>query len=172
IEERKGVKKEEQPQALEIELQVDAYIPSSYISDEYQKIEIYKRFRALETEEDNQDLQDELIDRFGDYPEEVELLFAIAQMKQLAKEVQVESIKEKNREIVLLFSEKANEVLELSKLYSLISSVDNRFTIGSVGNRVKIVLRAKGEKDKAVCDLLLAVLQKLTLAKKTVKTSA
>ena len=172
IEERKGIKKEEQPQNVEIELQVDAYIPSSYIGDEYQKIEIYKRFRALETDEEMKDLQDELIDRFGDYPKEVNLLFAIARMKQLAKEVRIESIKEKNREFVLLFSEKANEILDLSKLYTLISSVDNRFSLGSVGNQVKIVLRAKGENDKAVCDLLLAVLQKLTLAKKTVKTSA
>lgn len=172
IEERKGVKETEQPFSVEIELQLDAYIPSSYIGDEYQKIEMYKRFRALETQQDVQDLKDELIDRFGDYPEEVELLLAISLMKILAKDVRIESIKENKREIVLLFSEKAAEIIDNSKLFRIISSIDSRIHLGTVGNQVKIVLRAKGESDKAVCELILALLQKLTLAKKAEKTSA
>ncbi|MFA8438978.1 transcription-repair coupling factor [Pueribacillus sp. YX66] len=172
IEERKGVKEIEQPFTVEIDLQMDAYIPSAYISDEYQKIDMYKRFRALETDKDIQDLEDELIDRFGDYPDEVALLLAISRMKSRATDLKIESIKENNREFVLLFSEKAADVIDNTKLFQIISSVDRRIHLGTVGNQVKIVLRAKGESDRTACDLILTLLQKLMAAKKAEKTSA
>jgi len=53
--------------SVEIDLQVDAYIPATYIQDERQKIEIYKRIREIQIQEDYELLQDELIDRFGEY---------------------------------------------------------------------------------------------------------
>ncbi len=56
-------------------MNLDAYIPDDYIKDEKQKIEIYKQFHSIDTEEDIEELKEELIDRFGDYPEEVENLF-------------------------------------------------------------------------------------------------
>ena len=47
---------------------IDAYIPAYYIKNEYQKLDIYKRISAIETEDEYMDMQDELIDRFGDIP--------------------------------------------------------------------------------------------------------
>ncbi len=67
-----------------MDVKVDAYIPESYINDSKQKIEMYKRFKGIETPEDLQDLQDEMIDRFGDYPRETEDLFAVSRIKLLA----------------------------------------------------------------------------------------
>ncbi|EPW28449.1 transcription-repair coupling factor, partial [Streptococcus agalactiae CCUG 37740] len=61
----------------ELALQIDAYLPAEYISDERQKIEIYKRIRELETRADYETLQDELIDRFGEYPDQVAYLLEI-----------------------------------------------------------------------------------------------
>lgn len=61
----------------ELALQIDAYLPAEYISDERQKIEIYKRIRELETRADYEALQDELIDRFGEYPDQVAYLLEI-----------------------------------------------------------------------------------------------
>ena len=65
----------------EFNLQIDAYLPSDYISDERQKIEIYKRIREIENQKDYQDLQDELIDRFGEYPDQVAYLIEIGLVK-------------------------------------------------------------------------------------------
>ena len=54
---------------------MDAYIPDAYISDGHQKIEMYKRFRGIARLKIVEELQEEMIDRFGDYPEEVSYLF-------------------------------------------------------------------------------------------------
>lgn len=56
---------------------------------------MYKRFQAIMTQEDIHDLRDELIDRFGDYPEEVENLFLVTTLKMQAKKERIESITEK-----------------------------------------------------------------------------
>ncbi len=172
IEERKGIVEKEPPFSVEIELQVDAYIPSTYIEDEYQKIDMYKRFRALTTEQDVSDLEDEMIDRFGDFPNEVALLFAVSRMKMIAKQLKIESIKEKKREFVLLFSEQAADIIDNTKLFEIVSSVDRRIHLGTVGNQVKVVLRAKGDNDMKVSELLTMLLQQLTAAIKQEKTTA
>ena len=56
----------------------------SYISDGQQKIEMYKRFRGVNDLEDIEELQEEMIDRFGEYPDEVRYLFQIAEIKVFA----------------------------------------------------------------------------------------
>ncbi len=55
-----------------MDLNIDAYIPASYIPNEYQKLDIYKRIAAIETEEEQEDMLEELIDRFGDPPRKVQ----------------------------------------------------------------------------------------------------
>ena len=54
-----------------MDLNVDAFIPDSYIANEYQKLDIYKRIAAIENEEEMEDMTEELIDRYGDIPERV-----------------------------------------------------------------------------------------------------
>lgn len=164
IEERKGKREDDDAASVEIELEIDAYIPSTYIDDERQKIDMYKRFRGIQDENDIVDLEDELIDRFGDFPVEVEYLLSISRMKRLAHLLKIESIKEEKREIVILFSEKAADIIDGSKLFEIISGVDSRIHLGTVGNKVKIIWRADGESDKRVCELLLVLLEKLTTA--------
>ena len=76
-------------------MQIDAYIPDAYIPDGYQKIQMYKRIKAMERVEDYFEIIDELQDRFGDLPVETERLMRIARMKVWALEAGVTSIKEK-----------------------------------------------------------------------------
>ena len=73
IEERRGTIEEVKRKTVEIDLEIDAYIPDSYISDGQQKIEMYKRFRGITDHEEIEELQEEMIDRFGEYPEEVDV---------------------------------------------------------------------------------------------------
>ena len=67
-----------------VDLNVDAYIPDSYISNEFQKLDIYKRIAGIETQQDYDDMLEELLDRFGEMPKAVLNLLVIARMKAQA----------------------------------------------------------------------------------------
>ncbi|HEO7564547.1 TPA: transcription-repair coupling factor, partial [Streptococcus agalactiae] len=92
---------------VELALQIDAYLPAEYISDERQKIEIYKRIRELETRADYEALQDELIDRFGEYPDQVAYLLEIGLLKAYLDLAFTELVERKGNEISIIF-EKAS----------------------------------------------------------------
>lgn len=90
-----------------IDLNVDAYIPEYYIKNEYQKLDIYKRIAAIESEEELEDMTEELIDRFGDIPKKVQQLLVIASLKSLAHSMYVTAIEQKGEEIRFTMYEKA-----------------------------------------------------------------
>lgn len=90
-----------------IDLNVDAYIPEYYIKNEYQKLDIYKWIAAIESEEELEDMTEELIDRFGDIPKKVQQLLVIASLKSLAHSVYVTAIEQKGEEIRFTMYEKA-----------------------------------------------------------------
>ncbi len=89
VQELKGEKKETADFETTIDLEVDAYLPDGYIQNEGQKMSIYKRIAAMETEEDYGEMQDELIDRFGDLPRPVQNLLRVARMKAVAHQAYV-----------------------------------------------------------------------------------
>ena len=66
-----------------IDLNMDAFIPDSYISNEYQKLDIYKRIATIETEEEMDDMTEELIDRFGDLPKKYSSFFILQHLRVL-----------------------------------------------------------------------------------------
>ena len=78
-----------------MDLNLDAYIPDSYIPNEYQKLDIYKRIAGIENEEEMDDMLEELIDRFGDIPRKVQQLLNIAGLKALAHSAYVTSVEQK-----------------------------------------------------------------------------
>ena len=77
----KGERPEREEMETNIDLQVDAFIPASYIKSEYQKLDMYKRIAALENEGERSDMEDELVDRFGDIPHAAQNLLRIAVLK-------------------------------------------------------------------------------------------
>ena len=90
-----------------MDVNVDAYIPGSYIKNEYQKLDIYKRIAAIETEEEMDDMMEELIDRFGDIPKKVQQLLHIALLKGLAHSAYVTAVEQKGRQIRFIMYERA-----------------------------------------------------------------
>lgn len=84
-----------------VECDIDAYIPSSYIRNEYQKLDIYKRISGIENEEEHLDMQDELMDRFGDIPKPVENLLVVARLKAMAHRAYVTEVKVNRQEVRL-----------------------------------------------------------------------
>ncbi len=86
---------EEDVYTTTMDLNIDAYIPESYIPNEYQKLDIYKRIASIENEEEMDDMIEELIDRFGDIPRKVQQLLNIAGLKALAHSAYVTAVEQK-----------------------------------------------------------------------------
>lgn len=99
--------KEEESFETSIDLNIDAYIPESYIKNEYQKLDVYKRIAAIDSEEDMDDMTEELIDRFGDIPKKVQQLLHIAALKGTAHSAYVTAVEQKGNEIRFIMYEKA-----------------------------------------------------------------
>lgn len=135
-----------QPFNPELQLTVDAYIPDSYIGDEKQKFEVYRRFQQFDSNEAIIDFQDELIDRFGEYPEEVERLFLVSKLKMAAKRERVEEIIEKGNRIELTVEEERSLKIDGAKLFQLANEFGGRnIQLGTKGNQLRVIFKWKHE---------------------------
>lgn len=143
IEARKSGKELEEitPFEPELSLQIDAYIPDEYIKDEKQKIDIYKQFQGMTLSRDIDELKEELIDRFGDFPQEVENLFIVTSLKMHAKKERVESIMERNKKIEVLIEESRSSQIDGSKLFELANEFGRNVNLGTENNKLKIVFK-------------------------------
>ena len=91
---------------IQIDLNVTSYIPDEYISDSSQKIEIYQNIALCKNEQDIQNVVDEIIDRFGNMPGELENLLDIARIKYLAKPLYITKIASKKTSVVFTYDQK------------------------------------------------------------------
>ena len=90
-----------------IDIQLDAYIPAGYIANEYQKLDIYKRIAAIQTEAEKEEMLDELIDRFGEPPRPVQNLLLVSQLREEAHSLYLTEIREKADSIQFTLFERA-----------------------------------------------------------------
>ena len=90
----KGIESNPKTEVL-VEIQTDAYIPKEYIEYEWQRVEMYKKISAIESEEDYYDVTDEFIDRYGDIPQPVLNLLEVGYIKFLARRCGVDEIVQK-----------------------------------------------------------------------------
>jgi len=114
----KGETTEEELFETTIDLDVDAFIPATYIKSEFQKLEIYKRVAEIETDEEYLDMQEELTDRFGDMPNSVNNLLSVALIKALAHKVYITQIKQTGEDIKITMFERAR--VDINKIPELI----------------------------------------------------
>ncbi|MBS4906628.1 MAG: transcription-repair coupling factor [Ruminococcus sp.] len=106
VKEAKGIRTMEDFETS-VDLNVDAYIPDSYISNEFQKLDIYKRIAGIETQQDYDDMLEELLDRFGEPGKAVLNLLAIAKLKAIAHQGYVTEIKQTGKKVRFTLYEKA-----------------------------------------------------------------
>ncbi|HEY5587064.1 MAG TPA: transcription-repair coupling factor [Ruminiclostridium sp.] len=100
-----------------IDLSVNAYIDDEYIKSEELKIDMYKKIATIQNENDVIDIKDELIDRYGDIPEEVDNLMDIVYIKALARECKFINVQQKDEMIIFQLSKSAKSVsLYLGKI--------------------------------------------------------
>nr|WP_245575534.1 transcription-repair coupling factor [Alkalicoccus chagannorensis] len=169
IDERKAVideqsghpEPEKEAPDIELDVKVDAYIPQDYIADSRQKIAMYQRFRAIRTEQELQDLQDEMIDRFGEYPEEVDHLFSISKIKILAREHSVESLSEKKEVCTFVLNEAVTKAVDGSALFTLANKLSKHVTLSHENNRISVHIKTKQLDDGQYMTLLIQLLEGL-----------
>ncbi|MDN6195397.1 MAG: transcription-repair coupling factor, partial [Atopostipes suicloacalis] len=117
--------------SVEIDLDVNAYIPTIYVSDERQKIEFYKRIRRLASEEEYEELQDDFIDRFGDYPQEVDDLLVIALIKHYAQACQIKEIKQSKLKVSIYFTRSQTEALDIKEVFKALEGIPLKVDLDS-----------------------------------------
>ena len=116
---------------VELDLSVDAYLPSTFIEDERQKIELYKRIREFASDQDYVELQDELIDRFGDYPQEVSDLLTVGLLKMYSDRALIETIKRDKQQVTVTFSKEGTQSLPLPEVFKPLKKISLKTNINT-----------------------------------------
>ncbi len=124
IKERKGEKFVPRIEP-EVNLNIPAFIPEEYVPDVNQRLLIYRRFSTAVSDEEIIDIEEELLDRFGQIPVEVENLIKIAGLKNLLRANMIISVDSNKKEIILTFHENAEK--QLDKVLAIVSSDQKRF---------------------------------------------
>lgn len=140
----KGIKVEPEID-LQIDLNVTSYIPDEYIQDANQKIEIYQNIALCKNEQDIQNIIDEIIDRFGNMPKELENLIAIARIKYLAKQLKLTKIASNKTAVVFTFEPNKFEL----DLNELVKKYGNKIKF-SAGIKPMITLQIGSENERQI----------------------
>jgi len=152
---------------MTVEIQLDAYLPSDYIYDSMQKIEIYKKVAAIRSLHSAADLYDELVDRFGDPPLAVQNLLAVARLKVYGAEYRIESLSQKGDDFILTVHEDQNGRIEGQKLFEISSSFPPNRVRLTAGTQLQITFRCRGLKPEQSLDTIEQFLIKYKGALKT-----
>lgn len=149
VKEMKGI--EVKPEVdIQIDLDISSYIPDEYISDSNQKIEVYQNIALCKNEEDILNIIDEIIDRFGNMPSELENLIDIARIKYLSKQINItkmvsRTISDSKTSVVFTFN-KDNLEMEISEL---VKKYRNRIKF-SAGIKPMITLEIDSTKERKI----------------------
>ncbi|MBO0440738.1 transcription-repair coupling factor [Enterococcus sp. DIV0869a] len=142
---KQGKNIQDQKTSVEIDLGIDAYLPTSYISDERQKIEIYKRIRQLENMDMYDELEADLLDRFGEYPDEVAHLLTTGKIKMDGDRALVETIRKRQQEITFTLSKIGTKTYNVEQIFEALSHTQLKADL-AVDNE-KMAVRLKVPKD-------------------------
>ena len=148
-----------------INLQIDAYIPSDYISDERQKIEIYKRIREIQVQEDYELLQDELIDRFGEYPDVVAYLLEIGFIKSYLDQVFVKVVDRKDQQLTVKFEPMTKQLFLTQDYFAALSATNLKARIAESQGLIELIFDVRNKKDFEILEGLRQFGEKLLAIK-------
>lgn len=147
---------EQEPVNTSIDLKIDAYIPPTYIEDEVQKIEIYKKIAAIESDSEYMDIKEELEDRYSEIPDPIYNLMDIAYIKNCAKKLFIEEIKEDSKYINFKFSKNQKNYKEIIKNI-IKDNKDN--TVIQFGENPMFMIKLKNIKKDEILPYLKKILQ-------------
>lgn len=147
---KQGKTVKDQKTSVEIDLGIDAYLPASYISDERQKIEIYKRIRQLENMDMYDELEADLLDRFGEYPDEVAHLLTTGQIKMDGDRALLESIRKRKQEITFTLSKIGTKTYNVEQIFEALGKTQLKADLAVDNEKMSIRLKVPKEMKVAV----------------------
>ena len=161
IAKKQGKEKRRQKGNAEINLQMDAYLPSDYITDERQKIEIYKRIREIDSRVNYEELQNELIDRFGEYPDVVAFLLEIGLVKSYLDQAFVQLVEKKQQAVIVRFEKVSQQFFLTQDYFEALSVTNLKARISENKGLIEVIFDVKNKKDYEILEGLLQFSEKL-----------
>lgn len=147
------------PLETRVDLKVDAYLPGDYVQDDRQRMEMYKRIAAIQTQEDREDIEEELLDRFGEAPLTVDALLDISQLRAMANSLGVMSVTWRKGELVMRVDNRY--IPEPAILLQAMQETDKRL-VASNGVPPAILLRDPALPVRDMLKEAVKVMKKLT----------
>ncbi|NTW70754.1 MAG: transcription-repair coupling factor [Eubacteriaceae bacterium] len=142
-----------------IEIKADAYVPPAYISSEKQKYDLYRKISGIDSETEIHEIQEELIDRYGDVPYSLINLMNIAFIKNTASEIGIFSIKEMKDALKIIFDK--NNYLSVHEIKELIKTNGIKFNPGDENMSLSIKNLGDGKKNIAALKSLMVKIKSL-----------
>ncbi len=143
----------------QIDIPVDAYLPSEYIYDSMQKIEVYKKVASLRSIEEENELRDELIDRFGDLPDAVDDLLLVTRLRMYGAQYGFTSIAQKRDEIWIQCITGHHERVDMRKVNGVLHGLTGAVKF-QASTPMQIVLKWKGKKPSLIISDLIKMMEK------------
>ena len=112
-----------------MDVHVNAYLPAEYVTGDRQRLEVYKRIASIRTAEQRDDIEDELIDRFGDEPQCVANLVTVAYLKALCMSLGIDRVLQADGRMDMRFSNNAQ--VDGEKLFKALQGFDKRLTLNA-----------------------------------------
>ncbi|SDJ83277.1 transcription-repair coupling factor [Natronincola ferrireducens] len=147
-----------------MELNVDAYISEKYISNQSHKIEIYKKIASIRNQEDMYMIEEEIEDRFGDIPLSARNLLLISYIKALAKNLKIQYISQKDKQIKIQFKE--GKVLRPEYIVELMDQYRWKLSIHG-GDQPHFLYKVQTQDQNRVLMDLKDIIEKISGLKKT-----
>ena len=138
INEQKGIKKVVPKEIKRANVNVDAYIPSTFTDQDYEKITLYQQIDKVETKEELLAMMDMIEDNYGSLPKSVQLLFEKKRLDILINEANVENFKENAKDAELTFTEQWSKHADGVKLFEQITALSRDIVLRYTQNKIKI----------------------------------
>ncbi|NMB41917.1 MAG: transcription-repair coupling factor [Firmicutes bacterium] len=160
VETMKG-KKKVVPREFEpkIDLSVNAYLPSSYVPNQQQKIELYRRIATLESKGELEDMVTELKDRYGRLQPPVENLLLVMRLRQLAREKGVESIEQRKTQTIIKFRKERE--FQSDRLLQLVNTHRRNLSLYA-GKNVSFKIKELQGQEKKLLQFLIRILEEIS----------
>ena len=161
VKELKGETQPEEEFDTVIDLDIDAFIPERYIKNEFQKLDVYKRIATIESEEEYDDMLEELMDRFGEPPKAVQNLLAVANLKAMAHRAWLTEIAQKGDQIRFTMFERAKADPAGIELLVKESKGKMKFVIDTNPYFIYVKPRKNGKDNEDVLTLVRSLTEKM-----------
>ncbi|KPA65057.1 transcription-repair coupling factor, partial [Streptococcus suis] len=159
--EKQGKATQRQKSNSEVNLQIDAYLPSDYIGDQRQKIEIYKRIKNIDSRVNYQELQEELIDRFGEYPDVVAYLLEIGLLKSFLDQVFCHTVLRRQHQVTVTFEPMAGQIFLTQDYFEALSVTNLKAQITENKGKLAVVFNIQQKKEYEILEELISFAEKL-----------